>query len=117
MDGAVAAFQRRCAARAIDNPPKSAAPLLLAYHRDMFNAALDKPGLTLARQPPARKRDLAVLRHISISFRLLHGASIYEVAANCRTSAHMISEHDGKWVGLRMMKGLNVLKRQPSGEE
>ena len=115
MDGAVAAFERRCAAREISDPAKSDAPLFLAYHRDMFNAVLEKKGLKLSRERPARKRDLTVLRHTYISFRLLHGASIYEVATNCRTSPQMISEHYAKWISPRMMTGLNVLKRREPG--
>ena len=113
MDGAVAAFERRCAKRNISKPETSEAPLFLSYHRDMFNTILEKTGLKLSRERPARKRDLTVLRHTYISLRLIAGASIYEVATNCRTSPHMISEHYAKWISPKLLKGLNVLKGKP----
>lgn len=110
MDGAVAAFERRVKERGIFNASKSSEPLFLAYHRDMFNTVLEKANLKLSKERPARKRDLTVLRHTYISMRLLAGASIYEVAMNCRTSPQMISEHYAKWISPHLMTGLNVLK-------
>ena len=109
MDGAVAAFERRVAARGIRNPRASEEHLFTAYHRDMFNTVLDKTGLKWTKEQPRRKRDLTVLRHTYISFRLLNGASIYDISMNCRTSPTMISEHYAKWISPRMMKGLNRL--------
>ena len=111
MDGAVAAFSRRVEARKILKPKESTEKLFTAYHRDMFSTVLDKTGLRWTKEQPRRKRDLTVLRHTYISFRLLNGASIYEIATNCRTSAAMISEHYAKWISPQMMKGLNQLKR------
>lgn len=110
MDGAVAPFERRCAARKIANPKTSQEKLFLAYHRDMFNTILDLTGLKLSKERPARKRDLTVLRHTYICRRLLAGASVFEVAMNCRTSPHMISEHYAKWLSPALMTHLNVLK-------
>jgi integrase len=110
MDGAVKAFESRCAARKITKPEISAEPIFLAYHRDMFNTILEKTGLKLSKERPARKRDLTVLRHTYISLRLLAGATIFEVAMNCRTSPQMISEHYAKWISPQMMPNLNVLK-------
>ena len=75
----------------------------------MFNTVLDKTGLKWTKEQPRRKRDLTVLRHTYISFRLLNGASIYDISMNCRTSPTMISEHYAKWISPRMMKGLNRL--------
>jgi len=112
MDGAVEAFKRICDRRKIDKPTIAKEPLFLAYHRDMFKAILKKTGLQFSNERPPRKRDLTVLRHTYISFRLLNGASIYEVATNCRTSPQMISEHYAKWVSPKLMTGLNVRKRR-----
>jgi integrase len=110
MDGAVAPFERRCAERKIANPETSKEPLFLSYHRDMFNTILEKTGLKFSKERPARKRDLTVLRHTYICFRLVHGASIFEVATNCRTSPQMISEHYAKWLSPKLLTNLNVLK-------
>ena len=112
MDGAVAPFERRCAERKIVKPETSKEPLFLSYHRDMFNTILEKTGLKLSKERPARKRDLTVLRHTYICFRLVHGASLFEVAMNCRTSPQMISEHYAKWLSPKMMINLNVIKRK-----
>jgi hypothetical protein len=38
-------------------------------------------------------RTLYSLRHSYISFRLLEGADIYQIAKNCRTSVEMIEKH------------------------
>ncbi len=111
MDGAIAAFERRCAARGVKSPATSEETLFHAYHRDMFNAVLNECGLKWTQEQPKRKRDLTVLRHTYISFRLLNGVSIYEIAMNCRTSPQMISEHYAKWISPRMMLGLNKLAR------
>lgn len=110
MDGAVEAFERRCKARKITDPEKSDEPLFRAYHRDMFNAVLEKEGLKWSKERPARKRDLTVLRHTYISIRLIHGAHIYEVATNCRTSVQMITDHYANWISPRRMTGLNVIR-------
>ena len=116
MDGAVASFLRRVEARGIKDPKKSEEHLFTAYHRDMFNTVLAKTGLKWTKEQPRRKRDLTVLRHTYISFRLLNGASIYDIAMNCRTSPTMISEHYAKWISPRMMKGLNRLNRGRIGQ-
>lgn len=112
MDGAVAAFERRVAARSIKKPKESTEPLFKAYHRDMFNSVLAKTNLKMTKEQPPRKRDLTVLRHTYISFRLLNGASIYDIATNCRTSPAMISEHYAKWISPQMMTGLNRLNKK-----
>lgn len=110
MDGAVSAFERRCTARDIKKPAICEEAVFGAYHRDMFNTILEKTGLKFSKERPPRKRDLTVLRHTYISLRLIAGASIYEVAMNCRTSPQMISEHYAKWISPKLMTNLNVLK-------
>ena len=78
----------------------------------MFNAVLETAGLKWTNEQPPRKRDLTVLRHTYISFRLLYGANPYEIANNCRTSVQMIQEHYAKWLSPRLTKGLNVMKHK-----
>lgn len=112
MDGAVEAFNRTIARREIEDPKNSSEKLFLAYHRDMFNEVLTKAGLKWTTESPARKRDLTVLRHTYISFRLLYGANAFDVANNCRTSVQMIQDHYARWLSPRLTKGLNILKRR-----
>lgn len=116
MDGAVAVFNRIVDRRGIKNPKTSTERLFLAYHRDMFNAVLEKADLKWTNEQPPRKRDLTVLRHTYISFRLLYGANAYEIANNCRTSVQMIQEHYAKWLSPRLTKGLNVMKHKETAE-
>lgn len=112
MDGAVAAFNRIVTRRGVKDPKTSTEKLFLAYHRDMFNEVLAKVGLKWTTETPARKRDLTVLRHTYISFRLLYGANAFDVANNCRTSVQMIEDHYARWLSPRLTKGLNVLKKK-----
>lgn len=108
MDGAVAAFNRIVERRGIKTPKTSTDRLFLAYHRDMFNTILAETNLKWTTDQPPRKRDLTVLRHTYISFRLLEGANAFDVANNCRTSVQMIQDHYARWLSPRLTKGLNV---------
>lgn len=108
MDGAVAAFNRIVERLKIKDPKTSTEKIFRAYHRDMFNVILEKIGLKWTQDQPPRKRDLTVLRHTYISFRLLYGANAFDIANNCRTSVQMIQEHYARWLSPRMTKGLNV---------
>lgn len=114
MDGAVAAFNRIVARREVSDPKSSTEKLFLSYHRDMFNTILDKTGMKWTNEQPPRKRDLTVMRHTYISFRLLYGASAFDVANNCRTSVQMIQDHYARWLSPRLTKGLNVVRKQES---
>jgi integrase len=116
MDGAVAAFNRIVDRRGVANPKTSTEKLFRAYHRDMFNAILKATGLKWTGEQPPRKRDLTVLRHTYISFRLLHGANAFDIANNCRTSVQMIQEHYARWLSPQLTKGLNVMKRKAEAE-
>jgi hypothetical protein len=102
--------------RGIEKPKTSTEKLFLAYHRDMFNGVLEKANLKWTNEQPPRKRDVTVLRHTYISFRLLYGTNPYEVANNCRTRVQMIQEHYAKWLLSRLTKGLNVMKHKESAE-
>lgn len=86
-NGAVFPFQRMVAR----NKPKPTDRVFPADHKKQFNAILDKLGLKFDRE--GNRRTLYSLRHSYISFRLLEGADIYQVAKNCRTSVEMIEKH------------------------
>ena len=116
MDGAVAVFNRLVERRGIKNPRASTEPLFKAYHRDMFNTVLGDADLKWTTHQPRRKRDLTVLRHTYISFRLLYGANAFDVANNCRTSVQMIQDHYARWLSPRLTKGLNVIKQQETAK-
>ncbi|TGU69961.1 site-specific integrase, partial [Mesorhizobium sp. M1C.F.Ca.ET.144.01.1.1] len=85
--GAVFPFERMVAR----NTPKPTDKLFPVDHKKQFNGILDKIGLKLDRE--GNRRTLYSLRHSYISFRLLEGADIYQVAKNCRTSVEMIEKH------------------------
>ncbi|MEK9752379.1 MAG: hypothetical protein VW338_04105 [Rhodospirillaceae bacterium] len=110
MDGAVDAFERIIKRRKIKDVKSSEEPLFEAYHRDMFREILVREELRYTKERPPRRRDLTVCRHTYITFRLMYGASAFEVANNCRTSATMIQEHYARWLSPRLTKGLNVRK-------
>jgi integrase len=116
MDGAVDAFKRIVERRRIENAGTSTEKLFGSYHRDMFNVVLEQTDLKWTNGQPRRKRDLTVLRHTYISFRLLHGASAFDIANNCRTSVQMIQEHYARWLSPQLTKGLNVMTRRAEAE-
>ncbi len=60
-------------------------------HKKQFNRILEELGLKVDRN--GNRRTLYSLRHSYISFRLLGGADIYQIAKNCRTSVEMIEKH------------------------
>ena len=62
------------------NPPRHVVSCRAATGRFKF----DRQG---------NRRTLYSLRHGYISFRLLEGADIYQIAKNCRTSVEMIEKH------------------------
>lgn len=100
--GAYPAFQRILARRGLgDGWQRSTEPLFLAYHRDMFRELLVRAGLRFTAHRPPRKRDLMSLRHTYICHRLLAGANVYDIAANCRTSVTMIEQHYARWLAPR----------------
>ena len=70
------------------------------------------PGIAFDRE--GNRRTLYSLRHSYISFRLLEGADIYQIAKNCRTSVEMIEKHYA--VHLKNMidaAAINVRKKRP----
>jgi hypothetical protein len=62
-----------------------------ATQRAMVNEVLDELDLKFDRD--GQVRTSYSLRHTYISFRLMEGADIYQVAKNCRTSVEMIEKY------------------------
>ncbi|WP_299326359.1 site-specific integrase [Parasphingopyxis sp.] len=85
--GAVRPFERMVER----NQPEPTDRLFPVDHKKKFNQILDELGLKIDRL--GNRRTLYSLRHSYISFRLLEGADIYQIAKNCRTSVEMIEKH------------------------
>ncbi|MFK5978070.1 MAG: site-specific integrase [Rhizobiaceae bacterium] len=85
--GAVRPFQRMLKR----NQPEQTDRLFVVDHKKQFNRILDDLDLKFDRS--GNRRTLYSLRHSYISFRLLEGADIYQIAKNCRTSVEMIEKH------------------------
>lgn len=73
------------------NNPQPTDRLFPDNHRTLFNTVLDDLGLKTDRD--GNRRTAYSLRHTYISFRLMEGADIYQIAKNCRTSVDMIEKH------------------------
>ena len=73
------------------NDPDPTDRLFPADHKRAFNRILEELDLKYDRE--GNRRTLYSLRHSYISFRLLEGADIYQIAKNCRTSVEMIEKH------------------------
>lgn len=73
------------------NKPAPTDHIFPADHKKQFNNVLEKTGLKYDRE--GNRRTIYSLRHSYISFRLLEGADIYQIAKNCRTSVEMIEKH------------------------
>lgn len=87
MPGAVMPFKRMVER----NAPRPTDPVFPADHKKQFNRILESLELKFDRD--GNRRTLYSLRHSYISFRLLEGADIYQIAKNCRTSVEMIEKH------------------------
>lgn len=85
--GAVRPFERMVER----NQPEPTDRLFPVDHKKQFNRILEEQNLKVDRQ--GNRRTLYSLRHSYISFRLLEGADIYQIAKNCRTSVEMIEKH------------------------
>jgi hypothetical protein len=107
--GAAEAWKRILKRRNIKNPQKSTDKVFVEHHRDMFNVVLRENNLKFTNTQPPVKRDFVSLRATYISFRLLNGASVYEVANNCRTSVAMIENSYAKYLGGEVLGGVNKI--------
>lgn len=86
MPGAVMPFTRMKKRHGLG--PKDL--LFPRIQRELFNTILDELGMKQDRE--GNPRTAYSLRHTYISFRLMEGADIYQVAKNCRTSVEMIEK-------------------------
>lgn len=86
MPGAVLPFQRMKKRHSL-GPTDLIFPKI---QRELFNTILDELGMKSDRE--GNPRTAYSLRHTYISFRLIEGADIYQVAKNCRTSVEMIEK-------------------------
>jgi integrase len=106
---AVAPF-KRCIARhllTLANYKASQENVFKEYHRDMFREILKKANLYMTKDRTPKKRDLMSLRHTYICLRLLRGVPIYDIAANCRTSAQTIQRHYAKHLSILGSETIN----------
>jgi len=87
MHGAVRPFVRM----KDRNKPEPMDRVFPQDHKKQFNRILEENDLKFDRN--GNSRTLYSLRHSYISFRLLEGADIYQIAKNCRTSVEMIEKH------------------------
>ncbi len=85
--GAVRPFERMVER----HQPEPTDRLFPVDHKKQFNRILNEQDLKFDRE--GNRRTLYSLRHSYISFRLLEGADIYQIAKNCRTSVEMIEKH------------------------
>ena len=98
--GAAAAFEDTIQRRGLSSTwGTSEEKVFLHHHRDMFNSVLEECKLKFTKDVPIRKRDLMSLRHTYICNRLMDGAGVWDIAANCRTSVAMIENHYARWLG------------------
>jgi len=86
MPGAVMPFQRMRKRHSLE--PKDL--IFPRIQRELFNTILGE--LDMKEDREGNPRTAYSLRHTYISFRLMEGADIYQVAKNCRTSVEMIEK-------------------------
>jgi len=95
------------------NQPAPTDKLFPVDHKKQFNRILEEQGLKFDRQ--GNRRTLYSLRHSYISFRLLEGADIYQIAKNCRTSVEMIEKHYAVHLKNQLdASAINVRKARPT---
>jgi len=115
--GAARPFQRIIERRGLkDKWQSSEEKIFEHYHRDMFNTVLNRCGLKQTTDRPPLRRDLMSLRHTYICFRLMAGAGIWDIAANCRTSVAMIENHYARWLN-PLLANINTASLKRFGTE
>jgi hypothetical protein len=111
---------KRCIARqklTLENFNASDAKIFKHYHRDMFRDILKAAKLYQTSSRVPLKRDLKSMRNTYICMRLLQGAPVYDIAANCRTSVQMIQNHYARHLSVLKSKTINLNKWGTSEEE
>ncbi|AXK79545.1 site-specific integrase [Pseudolabrys taiwanensis] len=82
------------------NQPQPTDRIFPSLQRDLFNRILEKLKLKYDRE--GRPRTFYSLRHTYISFRLLEGANVLQIAWNCRTSVDMIEKYYAAHIKTRL---------------
>lgn len=95
-------------------PPKPTDRLFPTRQTMLFNTILREEGLKSDRE--GSKRTAYSLRHTYISFRLLEGADIYQVAKNCRTSVEMIEKHYARHIQTSLNAAAINVRRSAKGK-
>lgn len=106
MPGAVMPFQRM--KKRHNYGPKD--KIFPTIQRELFNTILQE--LDMKKDREGNPRTTYSLRHTYISFRLMEGADIYQVAKNCRTSVEMIEKHYAAHIK-DMIDASAINKRRP----
>lgn len=95
------------------NHPQPTDRLFPTNQRDLFNRILER--LDLKHDREGQLRTFYSLRHTYISFRLLEGANIVQLAWNCRTSVDMIEKYYASHIKTRLDAAAINIHRQPKG--
>ena len=107
MPGAVRPFERLKER----NKPADTDILFPGNHRELFNQILEELELKFDRE--GNRRTAYSLRHTYISLRLSHGADIYQIANNCRTSVEMIEKYYARHIVNRLdTRDINAVRPQ-----
>jgi len=105
MPGAVIPFERLVKR----NKPKLDDKLFPSLYSHFMDRVLKEEGLKF--DGLGQRRTAYSLRHTYISFRLMEGADIYQIAKNCRTSVEMIEKHYAAHIKNRIdTAAINVVK-------
>ena len=93
------------------NPSEPTDRLFPTDHYQQLNDVLSEIYLKFDRR--VNRQTLYSLRHSYISFRLLEGADIYQIAKNCRTSVEMIEKHYAVHLKHNLDAAAINVRRQP----
>jgi len=92
-------------------PPNLTERLFPTPVAGMMNTVLG--GLNLKKDRDGQVRSPYSLRHTYICFRIMEGASIYQIAKNCRTSVEMIEKYYASHIQhQRDVEAINVRKQK-----
>lgn len=115
MPSAVRAYRRLLNRHLAANGGEIAATTKLfpLDHRNLFNRILVEQDLKLDRD--GRPRSAYSLRHTYVSIRLMHGANIFQLAMNCRTSVAMLEKFYARHIANYIDTTRLNVERSPPG--
>ena len=112
MPGAVHPFERLVAR----NMPQPTDQLFPKLYPGFLDRVLKEEGLKF--DALGQRRTAYSLRHTYISFRLMEGADIYQIAKNCRTGVEMIEKYYASHIKNRLDTAvINVMRARPKKDE